>query len=137
MLRIRAGLGIAENAISIIEPLNRGNLFYRAIPIKGSTIQGQGDLEWLIPPCQDKGRENDPCEIPATIIYVDNQPMVHKIAYFLQSQLPPVTHNRPIPENRWDFDPRSRSERIVSPYHATLSPTMKDYIRTDWRSGQS
>lgn len=136
MLRIRAGLGIADNAISIIEPLNRGNLFYRAIPIKGSTIQGQGDLEWLIPPCQDKGREYDPSEIPATIIYVDNKPMAHKIAYFLQSQLPPVTHNRPIPENRWDFDPRSRSERIVSPYHASLSPTMKDYIRTDWRTGK-
>ena len=100
MLRIRADLGIAENAISIVEPLNRGNLFYGAIPIKGSTIQGQGDLEWLIPLCQDKGREYNPCEIPATIIYVDNKPMAHKITYFLQSQLPPVTHKRPILENR-------------------------------------
>ena len=135
MRRIRDGLGISVNAIAIVEPVNRANLFYGAVPIKGSTVQGQGDLEWLIPACQDKGRDYDQREIPPTIIYVDNKAMAHKLAYLLQNQLPPVTHNRPQPDNHWDFDPRSRSERIVTPYHASLSVTMKEYIRDDWRSG--
>lgn len=137
LLRIRQGLGIATNAISIIEAINRPNLFFAAKKICGGSIQGQGDLDWLIPPCKDKGREYDPQEIPQTIIYVDHKPTSHKIAFYLQSLLPEVTHNRPQLQRRWDFDPRSRSERIITPYHATLSCTMKDYIRADWRSGMA
>ena len=68
---------------------------------------------------------------------MDHKPTAHKIAFYLQSLLPEITHNRPELERRWDFDPRSRSERIITPYHATLSSTMKEYIRADWRSGKS
>ena len=89
---IRCGLGISDSALSIIEPINRSNLFYMVVKIKGSIVQGQGDLEWLIPPCRYKGREYDQLEIPPTIIYVDSKPMAHKLAYYLQSLLPPVTH---------------------------------------------
>ncbi|RPB20896.1 P-loop containing nucleoside triphosphate hydrolase protein [Terfezia boudieri ATCC MYA-4762] len=135
--RIRTGLGIPENAISIIEPINRKNLFYAALPIKGGAQMAEHVLTWLIPPCLEKGRHWDEREIPPTIIYVDHKPSAHKLAYFLQGLLPPITHNRPIPENRWDFDPRSRSERVITPYHATLSSTMKQYIQTDWRSGKT
>lgn len=137
MLRIRAGLGIPKDAVAIVEPINRPNLFFSAVKVQGGIVPAQGDLKWLIPPCSDKGREYKETEIAPTIIYVDHKPMAHKIAYYLQTFLPPITHNRPIPKNRWDFDLRSRSERIVTPYHASLSPTMKDYIQKDWRSGKT
>lgn len=133
LLRIRQGLGIAVNALSLIEPINRANLFFGATVIKGGA-DGQGDLDWLIPH-SNKGRDYNQSEIPPTIIYVDSKPLAHKIAIYLQSLLPPITFNRPILENRWNFDPRSRSERVVAVYHALLSHTMKEYTRADWGAG--
>ncbi|KAF8457344.1 P-loop containing nucleoside triphosphate hydrolase protein [Kalaharituber pfeilii] len=134
--RIRKGLGIQKTAISIVEPINRTNLFFAAREIRGGgDIEGAGDLDFLIPPCKDQGREYDQREIPPTIIYVDDKLLAHKIVQHLQSLLPPITNNRPEPENRWDFDPRSRAEKIVTVYHATLSAVMKEYTQADWRAG--
>lgn len=134
--RIREGLGIPRNTISIVEPINRPNLFFGAVQIQGGgDLPGQGDLDWLIPECKGKGREYDQAEIPQTIIYINHKANSHKLAIHLQTLLPPITHNRPIPERQWDFDPRSRSERIVAVYHASLSHTMKKYTQKDWRNG--
>ncbi|KAF8462533.1 hypothetical protein BDZ91DRAFT_826880 [Kalaharituber pfeilii] len=134
--RIRKGLGIQKTAISIMEPINRTNLFFAAREIReGGDIEGAGDLDSLIPPCKDQGREYDQREIPLTIIYVDDKLLAHKIVQHLQSLLPPIINNRPEPENRWVFDPRSRAEKIVTVYHATLSAVMKEYTQADWRAG--
>jgi len=46
---------------------------------------GEGDLEWVIPPCWDKGRAYDETKIAAIIIYVDHKPTAYKLANFLHT----------------------------------------------------
>ena len=101
---IRAGLGIKDDAVSILEPLNRHNLFYSVREIKGPE-NGEEDLAFLIPRQDIDGGGAKP-DISPTILYVDSIPLAMLVGNQLRRRLPPRTHIRPPRPKEWDGDPR-------------------------------
>lgn len=117
--------------MSIIEPLNHGNLFYFVKVITGPE-NGEDDLGFIIP---DRASDQDISEIsrriPSTIVYVDKIRLGIDIAATLRNRLPGACLVRPPVPKVWDGDPCSHGERMVCFYHAGLSATMKKYMQTD------
>ena len=105
---------------------------------------GETDLDFLIPSqhrLMDLNTGEIPpyeySKIPMTIVYVNQKLTAHGVAAQIRTRLPPESHKRPVLGHLplWHWDGRSLSEKIVAVYHASLSPTMKQYIQEDWRNG--
>ena len=130
---IRAGLGIPEDAISIVEPIKRPNLFLAVKQILGNN-DGSDDFRFLIP-LSNGARGFVAQSIPSTIIYMDSIPLGDKLAWSLRDFLPKELLIRPPRPKVWDADQRSDAEKVIAVYNTTLSKTVKQLTQQDWRNG--
>lgn len=89
---IPAGLSISRDAISVICPTNRPNLFYGVKQIEGSGL-GDGDLEFLI--LKSTFQDFDVNMIAKRIIYIDSKLSALGLAGVLRGNLPKSLQKRP------------------------------------------